>query len=120
MMVAELIRSCSHARVAEAAIHSIGPDLVREVGQRARDSGLDAGDYVARSVQGFAGSARPHDWRRLAARIEGVDMPILTGLHYILERCIAHEMGLSAATLEIDAFRLPNHERLAQGRSYYA
>ena len=120
MMVAELIRSCSHARVAEAAIHSIGPDLVREVGHRARESGLDAGDYVARSVRGFAGSARPHDWRRLAARIEGVDMPILTGLHYILERCIAQEMGLSAAALEIAAFRLPNHEGLADRCGAYA
>jgi hypothetical protein len=117
MMVAELIKSCSHARVAEAAIHSIGPDLAREVGHRARECGLDAGDYVARSVQGFAGSARPQEWRSLAARLEGVDMPILTGLHYILELCIAQEMGLSVAPQEQASFRLPNHERLAQGRN---
>jgi hypothetical protein len=56
MLVAELIRSCSHAKVAEAAIHSIGPDLVREVGLRARERGLDAGAYVAQSVRVFAGA----------------------------------------------------------------
>ena len=116
MLVAELIRSCSHAKVAEAAIHSIGPDLVREVGLRAQERGLDAGAYVAQSVQGFAVAARPHDWRRLAARIQGVDMPILTGLVYILERSLAEELGFSSTTLEMAAFRAPEHE----GRSYCA
>jgi len=110
MLVAELIRSCSHAKVAEAAIHSIGPDLVREVELRAQERGLASGAYVAQSVQGFAGSARPHDWRRLSARIEGVDMPILTGLLYILERSIAQELGFSSATLEMAAFRAPGRE----------
>ena len=116
MLVAELIRSCSHAKVAEAALHSIGPDLVREVELRARQRGLESGAYVALSVLGFAGSARPHDWRRLAARIEGVDMPILTGLLYILERSISQDRGFSSATLEMAAFRAPHHE----GRSYFA
>ena len=116
MLVAELIRSCSHAKVAEAAIHSIGPDLVREVELRAQQRGLESGVYVAQSVQDFAGSARPHDWRRLAARIEGVDMPILAGLLYILERSIAQELEFSSATLEMAAFRAPDHE----GRSSYA
>ena len=108
MLVAELIRSCSHAKVAEAAIHSIGPDLVREVGMRAQERGLESGAYVAQSVQGFAGSARPHDWRRLAARIEGVDMPILAGLLFILERSVAQELVFSSPA--------PDHE----GRSYFA
>ena len=108
MLVAELIRSCSHAKVAEAAIHSIGPDLVREVDMRARECGLDAGAYVAQSVQGFAGSARPHDWRRLSARIQGVDMPILAGLLFILERSVTQELVFSSAA--------PDHE----GGGYFA
>ena len=120
MLVAELIKSCSHAKVAEAAIHSIGHDLARDLGWRAQARGLDIGSYVALSVRAFAGAARPHDWRRLAARLEGVDMPILTGLHYILEQSIAEELGLSSATLEFAAFRLPDRERLAQGCVHYA
>ncbi len=95
MMVAELIRSCSHAKVAEAAIHSIGPALAHEVKRRANERGLDAGAYAAQSVQVFAGSAYPHDWDSLAARLKGVDMPILAGLHFILERRIAEEHRLS-------------------------
>ena len=117
MLVAELIKSCSHAKVAEAAIHSIGQDLLRDLCWRANACGLDVGAYVAKSVQRFALSASPHDWRRLAARLEGVDMPILTGLLYILEQSVAEELGLTSATLELDAFRLPDHERLANGRT---
>jgi hypothetical protein len=115
MLVAELIRSCSHAKVAEAAIHSIGPDLVREVGLRARECGLDAGAYVAQSVLAFAGSAHPHDWNHLSASLQGVDMPILVGLHFILERRIANDLGLPAGALELAPFRLPAHERLRHG-----
>ncbi len=107
MLVAELIRSCSHAKVAEAAIHSIGPDLAQEVRLRASERGLDAGSYVAQSVQCFAGSAHPNDWNNLAAQLKGVDMPILSGLHFILERRIAQESGVP--------LRLPAHERLSQG-----
>jgi hypothetical protein len=44
-------------------------------------------------------------------------MPILTGLLYILEQSVAEELGLTSATLELDAFRLPDHERLANGRT---
>ena len=107
MLVVELIRSCSHAKVAEAAIHSIGPDVAHEVKRRAHELGLDAGVYVAQSVQRFAGSAHPHDWSRLAARQRGVDMPILAGLHFILERHIAGELGLSSGPPELAGFRLP-------------
>ena len=107
MLVAELIRSCSHAKVAEAAIQSIGPDLARVVELRAQERGLEAGAYVAQSVQGFAGSACPHDWRRLAARIEGVDMPILTGLLYILERSIAYEPEFASPGSGMAAFSRP-------------
>lgn len=115
MLVAELIRSCSHAKVAEAAIHSIGPDLAHEVRLRAQERGLDAGDYVAQSVQIFASSAHPQDWSRLSSRLRGVDMPILAGLHYILERRIGEELRRSHDAFEAAAFRLPAYDRLSEG-----
>jgi hypothetical protein len=37
-------------------------------------------------------------------------MPILTGLLYILERSLSEELGFSSATLEMAAFRAPDHE----------
>ena len=84
-MLAEIIRSCSHAKVAEAAIYSIGPDFVRDVERRANARGLPIGRFVAGSVQSFARSASHSDWRRLAEQIAGADMPILSGLLHILE-----------------------------------
>jgi hypothetical protein len=120
MLIADLIKSCSNAKVAEAAIQSIGPDLVLEVRLRAQRRGLEAGAYVVQSVQDFARSARAHEWRSLAARLDRVDMPILSGLHYILERRIAQELGFSAAVQELVAFRLPSHQQLARGCGQYA
>ena len=115
MLVAELIRSCSHAKVAEAAIHSIGPDLAHEVKLRAQQRGLASGEYVAQSVQVFARSAHSRDWSRLSNLLRGVDMPILAGLHFILEFRIASELGLLADALEKASFKLPAHERLREG-----
>lgn len=115
MLVAELIRSCSHAKVAEAAIHSIGPDLAHEVRVLAKQRGLDAGAYAAESVLVFAGSARPHDWNSLAERLKGVDMPILVGLHFILERRITEELRRSDCAFEAAAHRLPAFEPLSEG-----
>ena len=76
MVLAEIIRSCSHAKVA---------DLLRDVERRARARGLAAGPFVAQAVQAFARSASHSDWRRLAVHIEGSDMPVLSGLLHILE-----------------------------------
>ena len=115
MLVAELIRSCSHAKVAEAAIHSIGPDLAHEVRQRANERGLDAGAYAAESVLVFAGSAHPHDWNSLSERLRGVDMPILAGLHFILERRIAEELRRSDCACEAASYRLPAFEPVTEG-----
>ena len=115
MLVAELIRSCSHARVAEAAIHSIGPELAHEVRLRARERGLDAGAYAAESVLIFAGSAHPHEWSRLSERLRGVDMPILAGLHFILERRIAEELRRSDCACEAASYRLPAFEPVTEG-----
>jgi hypothetical protein len=64
MLVAELIRSCSHAKVAEAAIHSIGPDLVREVGLRALAA-------VLKAVSGQAYRPRFESLERLFGQIGG-------------------------------------------------
>ena len=85
MVLTEIIHTWSHAKVAEAAISSIGPDLVRDIEERAREEGLGAGPFVAKAVQTFARKASQSDWHQLAMHISGADMPVLAGLLHILE-----------------------------------
>jgi len=85
MMLSELVRSCSHEKVAEAAVASIGPGFRRMVEEAARSQGLTLGGFAASRVRNFARKAEDQDWLDLATHLNGADMPILAGLRYILE-----------------------------------
>ena len=85
MLVRELIGTCTFAPIAEAAVMSIGPIFFARVARAARRDKLTVGEYAAGAVRRFAETARRDDWRELSDICAGEDMPILCGLHHIVE-----------------------------------
>mgnify|MGYP007004380965 CR=1 FL=1 len=102
MLRAELINSCSHEKVAEAAILSIGGEFRDRVALLARASDVSTGHYAAQCVRRFAEEANEQDWEALSAVIAGCDTPILHGLRWLVETMLDGELpserrGRSAA-----------------------
>jgi len=89
MLIAELIHSCSHERVAHAALQSIGVDFHRKVDAVARRSGQTGAAFAAARVSEFARKADVAQWSGIANAMSGKDMPVLSGLRYILEPHLA-------------------------------
>jgi hypothetical protein len=88
MLRAELIKSCTHEKVAEAAVLSIGADFHRRLALLGGAVGLGPGAYAAELVRRFADEADEHDWETLSRVIAARDMPILCGLRWIVETMI--------------------------------
>ena len=88
MLRAELINSCSHEKVAEAAVLSIGGDFRDRVALLARASDVSTGGFAAQCVRRFAEEAHEDDWEALSAVIAGCDTPILHGLRWLVETMI--------------------------------
>lgn len=100
MLIAELIHSCSHERVAYAALQSIGADFHRKVDAAARRSGQTGAAFAAARVSEFARKADVGQWSGIANAMSGKDMPVLSGLRYILEPHLA--AGLSRSGVQIN------------------
>ena len=86
MLIKELICTCSHDPVAEAGVISIGPAFLSRVKRAAHRENMSVGAYAARAVRRFHKEASPTDWEALHALCAREDMPILRGLHHIVER----------------------------------
>jgi hypothetical protein len=104
MLLAEIIKSCSHEKVAEAAVSSIGTEFEQRVETAARARGLRTGMFVASAVRRFERTAGDDEWADLARAMERKDMPILCGLRHILEVTLAGHAQ-------------PMHRRGAHGRT---
>lgn len=95
MLLKELIITCSHEHVAEAAVASIGAPFRKRVERVARSHGISIGKLAAETVRAFRNSASEDDWQELSQVCAGQDMPILCGLHHILETMLEeHEDDL--------------------------
>lgn len=92
MLRAELISSCSHEKVAEAAVLSIGGDFRDRVALLARASDVSTGRFAADCVRRFAEEAHDQDWETLSAVIAGCDTPILHGLRWLVETMLDGEL----------------------------
>lgn len=92
MLRAELINSCSHEKVAEAAVLSIGGGFRDRVALLARASDVSTGRYAAQCVRRFADEAHEDDWNALSAVIAGSDTPILHGLRWLVEAMLDGEL----------------------------
>lgn len=90
MLIAELIHSCSHESIAHAALMSIGPDYHRRVGAVAQSFGQSAAAFAAARVSEFARKAGEEKWTAIARVMSGEDMPLLSGLRYILDPHLPH------------------------------
>ena len=86
MIEREIVRTCSNPHVARAAVESIGGDFARKFCKDAASRNLTSGVLASRLVHEFARYAGDGDWEALDEAIRGADMPILSGLRYILDR----------------------------------
>lgn len=88
MLMKELISTCSCDPVAEAGVISIGPAFLSRVARAASRENMRVGAYAARAVRRFRAEASAADWEELHELCAGEDMPILRGLHHIVERAM--------------------------------
>jgi hypothetical protein len=92
MLLVEIIKTCSHEKVAQAAVASIGSEFQERVETAARERGLRTGIFVAVAVRCFGRTAGDDEWADLARAMERKDMPILSGLRHILEITLADQV----------------------------
>ncbi len=86
MITQEILSTCSNPSVARAAVASIGGDFAGWFDRQAANRNLSSGPFAAELVREFARGGRGPDWEGLCAATRGADMPVLSGLRYILER----------------------------------
>lgn len=86
MIVREIVSTCSNPHIARAALASIGGDFARRFERDAADRNLSSGIFASRIVRHFVSRAGDGDWEAVGSATRGADMPILSGLRYILER----------------------------------
>ena len=86
MLVSDVLHSCAHRHVAEAAVASIGGEFAATVRRRADVTGQSVGDFTAARVRQFSRWATERDWRQVAAEMRGEDLALLSGLRVVLTR----------------------------------
>ena len=83
-LIAEIIHTCSHEKVAQAAVASLGSDFAGKVGATAGTYGLSIGAFTARTVREFETNVGEREKQALRAIMARTDQPILIGLQHIL------------------------------------
>lgn len=91
----EIVRTCTNAHVARAALASIGGEFAERFTADASRRDLPSGVLAARLVREFAIHAADDDRRSVDAVTRGADQPVLVGLRYILARGLG--VGQAAA-----------------------
>jgi hypothetical protein len=108
-LIAEIIHTCSHEKVAQAAVASMGSDFAGKVGVTAGAFGLSIGAFAARAVREFEKSVGEPEKKALRAVMDRTDQPILTGLQAILQPIVEVEDPAS----ELQALGRPANSRRA-------
>src|SRR5262249_19024781 len=90
-LIAEIIHTCSHEKVAQAAVVSMGSAFAGKVGMSAGACGLSIGAFTARAVREFDESSGETERQAIRKAMDGADQPILTGLQLILSPLIEKE-----------------------------
>jgi hypothetical protein len=86
MIAQEIVVTCSNPHVARAAVASIGGDFAERLEREASRRSLPMGTLASCLVRDFARRADEGEWEGVHQAARGADMPILSGLRYILER----------------------------------
>jgi hypothetical protein len=87
-LIAEIIHTCSHEKVARAAVASMGSNFASRVEVTAGANGLSIGAFAARAVREFDKIGGEQEKQALRQAMNGSDHPILAGLAHILEPAI--------------------------------
>ena len=87
----EIVRTCSNAHVARAAVASIGGEFAQRFAADALRRDLPSGVLAARLVRAFAMKADDGEWEGVSEATRGADQPILSGLRYILDHGLRAE-----------------------------
>ena len=90
MVVAEIVKTCSHAKVAKAAVASLGKEFSGRVGSMAHRRGVETGAFAAQVVLEFDRRAGASQRRDVEQAVRHADMPLLVGLRRILEEALEH------------------------------
>jgi hypothetical protein len=85
MLMDDIFHSCSHEKVAQAAVASIGGAFADRVRQVAAVRGLTPGAFAASAVRRFDRTASGDARDILRRALRGTDQPLLHGLRLILE-----------------------------------
>jgi hypothetical protein len=86
--LAEIIHTCSHEKVAHAAVASMGPSFAEKVRVAAGKLDLSTGAFAARVVREFDECSGEAERQAIRKAMGGSDQPILTGLRLILRAII--------------------------------
>jgi hypothetical protein len=93
MKLRAVIHSCSNEPVAQAALFSIGGELAVRVAAEAARREISSGSYVALSVRDFEHNSDLCVWGAAERATHGAEQPILAGLYFILDHCLAHAIS---------------------------
>ena len=85
MLLDEIINTCTHDMVAEAAVASIGSEFQAKVLRLATARDMTVGAFVATLVRRFSWRADASERRLLALAMRNAQTPFLAGLRHILE-----------------------------------
>ncbi len=83
MKLREVLRTCSNAEVAEAALRSIGGGLFFAVAAEAQRRRQPLGKFVAELVRDFESAAGPVIWARAEQAMGDAEHPVLAGLSIV-------------------------------------
>jgi hypothetical protein len=86
MIVREIVSTCSNPHVARAAVASIGGEFAHRFECDAAGRNLSSGMLASSLVRHFVHRASNSEWQGVEEAARNTDMPILSGLRYILER----------------------------------
>ncbi len=96
MRLDEIVNTCMHERVAEAAVASIGAGVAQNVRRFAEARDMSVGVYVGGLVRRFAWRAGPGERLALTRAMDRAQTPILAGLRHILEAMLKEERAMAA------------------------
>jgi hypothetical protein len=86
VLLDEIVHTCSHEKVAQAAVASLGFAYLARVKRAADQRGVSVGAFVAGVVREFSEDAQAHERRAVDRAMDKADQPVLCGLRTILER----------------------------------
>jgi hypothetical protein len=86
VLLDEIVHTCSHEKVAQAAVASLGFAFLLRVKRAADRRGVSIGAFAANVVREFGEDAQVRERRAIVRAMHKADQPILRGLQTILER----------------------------------